>query len=89
MTKKRKFEIHLQYTFAPFVEIVEADKMSYGNGIITAVHDDSATQIFPSADVVVKKVVQNFGWNADAAAYTEGFRALVNKDKDNGNAGVV
>jgi len=86
---KSKFEIHLQYTFAPFFEVIKADKMSYGGGIVTAVSGDTATQVFPSSDVIIKKVVQNFGWNEDAKAYREGFQDAMNKDKDNGNAGVV
>ena len=84
-----KFEIHLQYTFAPFVEVIEGDKMSYGGGIVTIVNGDSATQIFPSSDVIIKKVVQNHGWQGDAAAYMKGVETMVNKDKENGDVGVI
>lgn len=87
--EKKKFEIHLQYSFAPFVDVIEADKISYGNGTITAVNGDSAVQVFPSDDVIIKRTVQNFGWEEDAKAFRGEFRRLMDRDRESGDAGVA
>lgn len=45
-----KFEIHLQYTFAPFIEVIACDRMIYGNGIIRFYGtDDNWQKIFMSS----------------------------------------